>query len=231
MTRKKTCKFFMLLLALVLIEVLVPVVALADEAESENILPEEVVAVIETESPSSLVVPANTEPVDSAAVPEEVSQPSPAELFDDIEPNESAAVPEDESQPSMTAPVDNDGEPLLGTAPPMNKSERPDFKFSWADKLIPELGKEVGQYQVQEGEFYVLQTVLSNGSGNHMTKRLIYVDRVYEAPGILWGTRRTIDYTDADTGEHRTQDISGWSPESVHLFVPETNRIQDKLAG
>lgn len=150
-----------------------------------------------------------------------------AAFAEEPEPEESEMM--EAVSPVMEAPVDPDGEPLLGTAPPMNKDDRPDFKFSWADKIIPELGEEVGQYQVQEGEYYVLQTVLSNGKSNYMTKRLVYVDRVYEAPGIIWGTRRTIDYTDADTGEHRTQDISGWSPESVHLFVPETNRIQDKL--
>lgn len=122
-----------------------------------------------------------------------------------------------------------DGEPMLGTAPPMDPAKRPDYKLTWADKVLPEFGEKVGQYEVKEGEFYVLQTVLSDGKSNHMDKRLIYVDRVYEAPGIIWGTRRTIDYTDANTGEHRKQDISGWTPESVMLFVPETNRLQNKI--
>lgn len=127
------------------------------------------------------------------------------------------------------APKMEDGEPMLGTAPPMDPAKRPDYKQTWADKVLPEFGEKVGQYEVKEGEFYVLQTVLSDGKSNHMNKRLIYVDRVYEAPGIIWGTRRTIDYTDANTGEHRTQDISGWSPESVMLFVPEANRFQNKI--
>ena len=118
---------------------------------------------------------------------------------------------------------------MLGTAPPMDPAKRPDYNQTWADKVLPEFGEKVGQYEVKEGEFYVLQTVLSDGKSNHMNKRLIYVDRVYEAPGIIWGTRRTIDYTDANTGEHRTQDISGWSPESVMLFVPEANRFQNKI--
>lgn len=127
------------------------------------------------------------------------------------------------------APKMEDGEPMLGTAPPMDPAKRPDYNQTWADKVLPEFGEKVGQYEVKEGEFYVLQTVLSDGKSNHMNKRLIYVDRVYEAPGIIWGTRRTIDYTDANTGEHRTQDISGWSPESVMLFVPEANRFQNKI--
>lgn len=73
------------------------------------------------------------------------------------------------------------------------------------------VGQKVDQYQVKVDHAYWIYFPMQDGpliinpygsrSGNSYR---IMVYKVYEAPGAFWGTDRTVDGIDMDTGEYVT---------------------------
>lgn len=73
------------------------------------------------------------------------------------------------------------------------------------------IGKCVDQYDVQINHAYWIYFPMQNGPlimepygsrSGHTYRIMVY--NVYEAPGLLWGTNRTVDGIDMDNGEYVT---------------------------
>ena len=72
-------------------------------------------------------------------------------------------------------------------------------------------GAKVDQYKVQINHAYWIYFPMQDGPlimnpygsrSGHSYRIMVY--RVYEAPGVLWGTDRTVDGIDMDNGEYVT---------------------------
>ena len=72
-------------------------------------------------------------------------------------------------------------------------------------------GEHVDQYKIQINHAYLIYFPMQNGPlvmdpygarSGHTYRIMVY--RVYEAPGLLWGTNRTVDGIDMDNGEYVT---------------------------
>lgn len=73
------------------------------------------------------------------------------------------------------------------------------------------IGERVDQYKVQINHAYWIYFPMQDGPlimnpyggrSGHTYRIMVY--RVYEAPGVLWGTNRTVDGIDMDNGEYVT---------------------------
>lgn len=73
------------------------------------------------------------------------------------------------------------------------------------------VGNKVDQYDVRINHAYWIYFPMQNGPliiepygkrSGHTYRIMVY--RVYEAPGVLWGTNRTVDGIDMDNGEYVT---------------------------
>ena len=87
-------------------------------------------------------------------------------------------------------------------------------------------GQKVDQYDVRPGNVYWIYFPMQQGPFVRMPygKRsgstyLIMVYEVYEAPGLLWGTNRTIKGVDMNSGEYVTVCINANNVNEVYENV------------